>query len=118
MTPPVEPLHPGALVWPDVAHALPAMWSPAYGVGSGAFAVRPCGPAWLVQADGVETLIFRRGSDAERQARRMARALALSGDDAAVSVYDRRDVLVGRISYYGCDAGLAPEISRRYPWAR
>jgi hypothetical protein len=68
------------------------------------FTVRPAAEGWRVLGGDVEDVVFESGAQAERQARRLALAVARLGRDAKVNVYDARDVLVGAISYFGCEA--------------
>lgn len=78
----------------------------ALGSGERQLCVRRLGEGWCVEGDGLERLMFRAGSEAESQARDLARALARCGDDTCVRVHDARGLLVGVIRYYGTDPSV------------
>ena len=65
--------------------------------------VRRLGAGWCVEGEGLERLVFRAGSQAERQARGLARAFACCGGDTCVRVHDAQGLLVSIIRYYGAD---------------
>jgi hypothetical protein len=97
---------------------LPLAWSGAGVEGVAClFTVRSCGAGWRLEGEGLESMVFAHGGDAERQGRRVAKSVARLGRDAKVNVYDAGDRLVGAISYYACRAAPGPEAARRYPWA-
>jgi hypothetical protein len=74
--------------------------------------VLPLGGGWIIDHDGaLEPLVFRRGGEAERSARRLARGMADSGDWAQVVVHDLRGVVVGSV-VLGPDNGT-PQRARR-----
>lgn len=63
--------------------------------------VRPLAGGWMVDSSGaLQALQFHAGGRAEAQAHRLARAIALSGDDARVVVHDRLDRVVGSRRYF------------------
>ena len=63
--------------------------------------VRRIGAAWCVEGDGFEHLMFRAGSQAELQARGLAKGFASCGGDTCVRVHDAQGLLVAVIRYYG-----------------
>lgn len=62
--------------------------------------VRRLGVGWCVEGDGVERLMFRAGSQAERQARGLAMGFARCGCDTCVRVHDAEGLLVAILRYY------------------
>lgn len=58
--------------------------------------VRPLSTGWQVDASGQEPLVFSSGGQAERAAKRLARALAGKAGAAAVRIYLRDGELAGR----------------------
>ena len=65
--------------------------------------VRRLDAGWCVEGDGFERLMFRAGSQAERQARGLARGFACCGCDTCVRVLDAQGLLVATIRYYGAE---------------
>jgi hypothetical protein len=110
---------PGAAQCPDTPEGgLPLEWSPAGRELPVLFTVRPAAGGWRLQGEDLEDTLFANGAEAERQARRLALGVARVGRDAKVNVHDARDVLVGAVSYFGCEALPEPELSRRRPPVR
>ena len=59
--------------------------------------VSPFGEAWAVRAEGVANeMLFHSGGRAESAARALAERLAAQGRPAAIRIFDRGGVLVGR----------------------
>lgn len=65
--------------------------------------VRPYGKGWRLASADCEHLVFANSAGAERYARSLAHRSALDGHDAAVEIYDACDLLVGKITFYGCE---------------
>ena len=63
-------------------------------------AVRPAAGGWTVETGISGQLMFLSGAEAERAARALAAAFAKAGEDATVSVSDRRGAIVGTIDYH------------------
>lgn len=96
---------------------LPSAWAGDGGGVPQLIAVRACGAGWRIDGEPLEAILFTSGAAAERAARRLALAIACTGADAKVNVYDASDALVGCIQYYATLAPPGTAALRQYPWA-
>jgi hypothetical protein len=87
--------------FPCEAAGLPRSWSPSGDPPPFLLTVRPEGVAWCVEGDQLEALLFTRARHAEREARRLAQGVAVTGRDAKVNVHDGRGRLAVAVTYFG-----------------
>ncbi|HEX7945866.1 MAG TPA: hypothetical protein VF495_14430 [Phenylobacterium sp.] len=109
--------HPIGTVLSAAAAGLPLAWAGDGGGVPQLIAVRACGAGWQVHAEAFKDILFASGAAAERAARRLALAIAETGTDAKVNVYDARGALVAAIEYFAGATPPGAKVFRHYPWA-
>ena len=60
--------------------------------------ITPTDGGWSVQAEGMQSLVFRSGAAAERAGRRMAEAIAAAGEPAELTIVLRDGSVAGRFA--------------------
>ena len=69
--------------------------------------VRPVGDGWSVQSDAFDSeMMFLSGAKAEAAARRLARTVAKTGQNAQIHIFLRDGVLAGTFAVHGQDMAL------------